>query len=192
MSLTTLKDYAASNHISYEAIRQQVVRYRAELGDHIVKDGRQQFLDDDAVAFLDGRRAKNPVVVYNASKDEELDRLKQENAQLLRENAALHAWRAENAIKIAEAEQTQKLLSSAQADLDAMRLEVDVKTTELENSRQEAVEAAQRADTAISDIQVLKEQLAQEKAAREAVEADNQALKSRGLIARIFRKGEHK
>lgn len=76
--MITLKEYAKLHNITYEAVRSQVNRYREQLGDHIVQDGRQQFLDDYAVAFLDERRQKNPVVVYQQSKDEAIEDLRKE------------------------------------------------------------------------------------------------------------------
>jgi chromosome segregation ATPase len=180
MALTTLKDYAENNGITYEAIRQQVARYREELGDHIVKDGRQQFLDDYAVAFLDDRRAKNPVVVYNASKDEEIERLKAENAQLLRKVAAYADWKAEKAVEIASAAQTQLLLDTTRGELDRVK--------------EEAAAAAQRAEEAASakdeELELVRQEL--EEANRKAAEAEAyaQTLKNRGLFSRLFRRGE--
>ena len=44
--MVTLKEYAEKKSISYEAVRKQVSRYREELGDHIKKEGRTQYLDD--------------------------------------------------------------------------------------------------------------------------------------------------
>ena len=58
MVLISIKDYAKNNRISYEAVRQQVKRYSAELAGHIVKDGRQQFLDEEAVLFLKATAVK--------------------------------------------------------------------------------------------------------------------------------------
>ena len=51
MKTVSLKDYAEQKRVSYEAVRQQVIRYKKELGNHIIRDGRQQFLDEEAVAF---------------------------------------------------------------------------------------------------------------------------------------------
>lgn len=58
MHVISLRDYAAQKGITYEAVRQQVVRYKDELEGHIIKDGRQQFLDEEAVSFLDAKRQK--------------------------------------------------------------------------------------------------------------------------------------
>ncbi len=129
MNVITLRDYAKQNNISYEAVRKQLVRYKAELGDHIIKDGRQQFLDEEAVAFLDAKRQKNPVAIIQMDKDEriealqkeldaaknmiiglqeERDKLKSEKYTLELENAKIALLEADNKAqrdKIAEAEQ---------------------------------------------------------------------------------------
>ena len=81
--MISLKDYAAQKGISYEAVRQQVNRYAADLEGHITKVNRTQFLDDEAVAFLDQKRAGNPVVIIQQGKDEQIEQL-QEQVDLLK------------------------------------------------------------------------------------------------------------
>lgn len=81
--MITIKDYAASKKISYEAVRKQLKRYEIELDGHIQQINRTKFLDDYAVEFLDEKRNGNPVVILEASKDEEIERLRNENKALL-------------------------------------------------------------------------------------------------------------
>lgn len=81
--MLTIKDYAAQAGVSYEAVRQQIKRYSAELDGHIVKDGRTRCLDDYAQQFLDEKRKKNPIIIQQASKDDEIQALVQENKALL-------------------------------------------------------------------------------------------------------------
>lgn len=78
MNVISLKDYAKQNNVSYEAVRKQVVRYADELGAHIIRDGRQQFLDEEAIAFLDAKRQKNPVAIIQMDKDERIEALQNE------------------------------------------------------------------------------------------------------------------
>ena len=80
--MVTLKEYAEKKSISYEAVRKQVSRYREELGNHIKKEGRTQYLDDWAEEFLDDRRASNVVVMYEHAKDERIEELEQQNQNL--------------------------------------------------------------------------------------------------------------
>lgn len=65
--MITIKDYAHSKGITYEAVRAQLHRYAKELDGLIVKQGRTQFLTDEAVAFLDAKRASNPVVIKDTN-----------------------------------------------------------------------------------------------------------------------------
>lgn len=90
IAVITIKDYAKDKGISYEAVRKQVKRYATdELKDHIVVQGRTQFLDEYAVDFLNQKRNESPIIIQEQSKDEELERLKEENKQLLIRIASL-------------------------------------------------------------------------------------------------------
>lgn len=148
MGVISLKDYATMRNVSYEAVRQQVVRYSEELGEHIVRDGRQQFLDEEAVSFLDYKRQKNPVTIIQVSKDEEIERLKEENENLQRKVTAqanriaeLADWKAENALLIARAEQQTLLLE--EKTKSAVTAAVQEAKIEAENEKQEAIRKAE-------------------------------------------------
>lgn len=78
MELMTIKQYAQSQHISYEAVRKQVASYKHELQDHIIRKGRTQYLDEWAVEFLTKRRRESPVIVLEQSKDETIADLKEQ------------------------------------------------------------------------------------------------------------------
>lgn len=80
--MVTIKEYAAKKNVSYEAVRKQVNRYRVELGEHLYKHGRTQYLDEEGEAFLDNKRLSNPVVLVEKNKDEQLDELQRENDSL--------------------------------------------------------------------------------------------------------------
>ena len=82
MGAITLAQYAEDNSITYESVRQSVNRYRDQLGDHIFKQGRTQFLDDEAVKILDERRRLSPVVVVNEDRVAELESLRAEVEEL--------------------------------------------------------------------------------------------------------------
>ena len=56
--MISIKDYAKNKGVSYEAVRKQVNRYKDELDGHIHKQNRTQYLDDEAVTFLDSKRAE--------------------------------------------------------------------------------------------------------------------------------------
>lgn len=100
--MISLKDYAREKGVSYEAIRKQVARYKDELEGHIIKEGRTQYLDDAAVEFLDHKRATNPVILLEASRDDEVQRLTDENKVLLLKVAELQdaLLREKDAVKL--------------------------------------------------------------------------------------------
>ena len=172
MNVISLKEYAKNRNITYEAVRQQVVRYADELKEHLIKDGRQQFLNEEAVAFLDERRAKNPVVVQQADKDAELEELRQARDNLLLKVTAqadkiaeLSEWKAENALLLAEAKHQQALLQSAEARAEQAEGALDLAVGEKLDLQAKLEEAEERA---------------------RAAEAAAERLKNRGFFARIF------
>ena len=87
--MISLKDYAREKGVSYEAVRKQVTRYKDELEGHITKENRTQYLDDEAVEFLNHKRATNPVILMEANWDDEFKRLSEENKALLLKVAEL-------------------------------------------------------------------------------------------------------
>jgi len=78
MEVMTIKQYAENQHVSYEAVRKQIVRYGEELKDHIVKRDRKQYLDEWAVKFLTERRRENPVILVTQENLEEIEELKKQ------------------------------------------------------------------------------------------------------------------
>ena len=87
--MISIRDYADSKGVSYEAVRKQTKRYSEELAEHLHKQGRTQYLDDYAVSFLDSKRAESPIILIQADKDEEIRRLTDENKALLLKVAEL-------------------------------------------------------------------------------------------------------
>lgn len=174
MNVISLKEYARNNNISYEAVRQQVVRYASELEGHIIKDGRQQFLDEEAVSFLDEKRKKNPVIIYQASKDEEIERLEEENKALL--------------IKLA---QVQEQLLGAQTqiaqlkDVSAKVVLLETNNAAAEQRRAEAEERANAAEKERKDAETELEQMRAEAKMRvdEATRAEEQRIEAEHLLA---------
>ena len=87
MELITLKQYAESKGISYEAVRKQVNRYQEELKGHIVVKNRTQYIDQWAVDFLSERRRESPIVLVTETQQEQIDQMTEQietlKAQLL-------------------------------------------------------------------------------------------------------------
>lgn len=83
--MLSIKEYAQKQRVSYEAVRKQVNRYREELGDHIIKQGKKQFLDEEAEAFLDEKRRGSPIIVLEKAKDDRIEELEDANEKLKEE-----------------------------------------------------------------------------------------------------------
>lgn len=182
MNVISLKDYAAQNNISYEAVRQQVVRYKDELGGHVIRDGRQQLLDEEAVAFLDAKRQKNPVAIIQMDKDEQIEDLEDQVKKLLVKTAAqadriseLAEWKAENALLIAGAEQSRLALQASQEEKAALQRDYD--------------QAAQRLQEAVDRANAIQDALDIETAENAALRAKNEALEGRTFLQRLFNLG---
>lgn len=109
--MISLKDYAKNKNVSYEAVRKQVNRYKTELEGHIHKVNRTQY--DEAVAFLDSKRTESPVILLQMDKDEEIQRLSDENKALL-----VHIDQIQN-----ELIQTQKVLSAEKDSVKQLQAE---------------------------------------------------------------------
>ena len=83
MELVTIKQFADSQGISYEAVRKQLHKYSEELSGHVIRKGRTQYLDEKAVEFLKERRRESPIVLQTIDQNEEISRL-QEQLESLR------------------------------------------------------------------------------------------------------------
>ena len=216
--MITIKDYAKGRGISYEAARQQISRYMERevdgfrLADHISKVDRTQYLDDEAVAFLDERRAKNPVIIQQEERDETIDRLRAE-VDLLQKRliAAQDEYRdllkEKHAIEMRE----QGLLADKQRieEFKAAALEAEGRAAQAEERERAAIDAKDVAEAGVAAVKrdldkALTEAAAAERAAQteiERLQAENDAataaaeeakekadrMDRAGLIARIFR-----
>lgn len=154
MNVITLRDYAKQNNISYEAVRKQVVRYAKELGDHIIKDGRQQFLDEEAVEFLDAKRQKNPVAIIQMDKDDKIRELEETNKNLLIKVAQQAEELREADKALAKVDQ---LLLSAKEDkeraeaLEAQNADLSAEKEKAEQKEAEALKEAEKANLELSE-----------------------------------------
>lgn len=107
MNLLTIKEYAKQKHVTYEAVRKQIQKYKNdELKDHIIRKNKTQYLDEYAIDFLDNRRRESPVMLYQMNQDEEIERLKDERDKLLLKVAQLQdeLLREKDNVKVLQAE----------------------------------------------------------------------------------------
>lgn len=146
MNVISLKDYAKQNNISYEAVRQQVVRYKNDLEEHIIRDGRQQFLDEEAVAFLDDKRKKNPVALIQIDKDETIEALKRE------------LDKAKNLIIDLQAERNQlkdekHVLEQENAKIALLEADNEVQKVKIADVEKKAAEDVQKAQESLKKVE---------------------------------------
>lgn len=188
MQVISLKEYAEQSHISYEAVRKQVIRYAAELEGHIIKDGRQQFLDEEAVAFLDEKRKKNPVVIYQANKDEEIERLQKEKEALLLKLAAVQN-------QLIQAQEENKSLIEEnckifllEADNEAAKQKIEATEEQLHVTEEVAKSYEQDRDRERQRAEGAEQQLSDLKEQNDALWAHLDKMKNRTLIERILNK----
>lgn len=211
--MITIKDYAKGRGISYEAARQQISRYMERevdgfrLADHISKVDRTQYLDDEAVAFLDERRAKNPVIIQQEERDETIDRLRRRVDELqTRLLAAQDEYKALLLEKHSIEMREQALIADKQ-QIDALRagFKAAEKRAEQAVEREKAAEEARKAAEAekataqTAAFEQEKRAMDAENAAQEAAERADRAeqaaqeaeakaerMSKAGLLARIF------
>ena len=216
--MISIKDYAAQHGISYEAARQQISRYSGRevdgfrISEHINKVGRTQYLDDDAVDFLNERRSGNPVIVQQEGQSETIERMRARIDAL--QNRLIEAqdeYRTLLQDKHAIEMQAQKLLEDKQqveelrASTEAAEKRAEVAESDKEVALKAKKEAEEAAERIKEDFEQLKKELeeakrqAEEDAARlkEEAEAAEQSekeareraerMENAGLFARIFR-----
>lgn len=89
-NMITLSDYAKNQGITYEAARQHYNKYKEDVGEHAVKQGRTTYFDEDAVRILDShRKRKENITVDSVELQEECNALKRENETLQAEKTQL-------------------------------------------------------------------------------------------------------
>ena len=168
--MVSIKDFARDNGVSYEAVRKQIKRYAVELEGHVHQQGRTQYLDDVAAAFLQEHRSKPAMVIYDEKSDPRVQKM-------------------EDRIKDLEAKlsEKEKLVEMAQRRADALQEKVG-RVYALEEGKRAAEEEVKLLEGFVADakaeIQVLTEEKAAEvAAAREAAtRATEERFRSMGLL----------
>lgn len=85
----SVKQYAQSRVISYEAVRRQLKTYSEELEGHVRKKNRNTYLDEEAQKILDEHRKERAVVVTASNEQTQLqiDTLTRDLAESRAQNA---------------------------------------------------------------------------------------------------------
>lgn len=182
MNVISLKDYAKQNNISYEAVRQQVVRYKEELDSHIIRDGRQQFLDEEAVAFLDARRQKNPVAIIQIGKDERIQELEEENKQLLKKLAIVQE------ALLSEKEKNQALITAQDGRIALLEADNEAAREKVAKAEKAAQEAQEGLVAAHNDFEKELDKVKKEVEERDGIIQELEARTLGDYLRGLFRK----
>lgn len=196
--MVSIKDFARDFGVSYEAVRKQIKRYEDELQGHIHRQGRTQYLDDVAVAFLSEHRAPAPVAIY--TEDAMLKKIQELEAEVkglltvkadqAEKIAELSEWKAEKALAIAEANQTRLALEAAEAAQKDLEADKDEALAEAARNAQKASEEAQRAEQAEREAQELRIRLEAAEAREKALEDKQREFDALPFWKKPFWKGE--
>lgn len=188
-----VQDYAASRGVSAEAIRKKIRRNPPELEGHVVRRNNATWLDDVAQAYLDEGLQRNYGEVSDGSWQREKEMMQATITAQAKRISELADWHAENAMKIAAADQTQRLLTASQEETADVRRQLEdeqaaheaaladanarAKAAE-EKAAQVALEAAEAKEVADEIAADLREQLdeawAHVKAAEEALQEERE------------------
>lgn len=185
MEMITLKQYAENQKITYEAVRRQVVRYKKELEGHIVVNQRVQYLDQEAVEFLNKKRRESPIILMQQNLDEELTELQQQadtlrnqlleaQNQLLASKDRIIELQNETRQALEAKQQYDGLLTmheQTKADLEEAREQIAATQTEKTQAEQERDAARQQLDELETNLKSVMEDL-------QAITADLQAVKA--------------
>ena len=139
--MISIKDYANETGVSYEAVRQRIKRYEEDLTGHIHRQGRTQYLDDVAVAFLNEHRLQNPTVIYDRAAGEEFRELKVELQEA--KDQAKEYWeqlkeQSKQMGKLVDENAALRLQAASVARLEADNEAVKTKAAEAGRKAQEA------------------------------------------------------
>lgn len=129
----TIREYAKSRGISYEAAAKQVRKYKSkDLKGHLTKQGSQTILDDTAIEILDRHRQPRAVVMLPSDEDtsNEIKALQDENNNL--KNQIIEMQK----LLIASKDECLKL-SQANTAMIEDKARADALQKQLEESKQE-------------------------------------------------------
>lgn len=195
--MVKLTEFAEQNRISVRTVQLHIQMNAEELRDHVDRRGRQgTWLDEYAVKFLMG-------AIQLPSKDEVLH-LTDREAHLLAQVAEANKATADaerRANEYAEAAGKVMLLeavnASQETQISSLGIELGETREKLRGAEKEAQERYNEAMEAIRDltdeqkkVADLEEALSRAEKERDDARAQTEALKRRGLFARMFRKGE--
>ena len=178
----TIKEYAKSHGISYEAVRKQLARYRKDLEGHITTEGQTKYIDDFAVAFLDKKRRTNPVVVFNQERSDEVQLLRDQVEALKNELLATQK-------RVMDLQSEKQLMIEAKVKYDLLLESSNEKSATIETLREDLKDARRDTDQAREDLKAAKDETDQIRKERDEAQADARSYQKSifGLYRKIKR-----
>lgn len=182
--MISIKDYASSKGVSYEAVRKQIGRYSADLAGHISKTGKTQMLDEYAVQFLDSKRNNNAVAQYNIQRNSELEEAQATIEELTAQLEVAKKKVLDQAEEIKEATQHQLRLEAEKSSIKDEELKKREELIERYAQKEEA--HYEKLASKDEEIAVLKAQLQTANDTVKAREEELEKQRKRTLWQRIF------
>lgn len=173
MDVMTIKQYAESKGISYEAVRKQLVRYADELEGHVLKQGRTQYLDDFAVEFLSDRRRQSPIVVTLEDRGDEIERLNERIAQLTAQTDALKTELINAQKHVIDLQNDNTTLLEAKLQYSALLQDNQIMEERLRAAEEKQDELSQQVTAA--ELRANEAEKARDEASRQRDEAQQEA-----------------
>lgn len=158
----TIKEYAKSRGVSYEAAAKQVRKYKnKELKSHISYQGSLTILDDYAVDLLDGHRQPRNIIVEQTSEDiqrelkrlyNEVDKLKDQIIALQDEKTALIEYKVKNEQLQLIADKSQSELNQTTQELEQLKIDAAVARTANDNLAKEKAQMQEQMEQAKEEL----------------------------------------
>lgn len=176
-----VKDFAAQQGVSESIVYRHIRQHREELGENVIKKAKATWLTDEGQDFIRNRMVQQPLVLQN--NPPELEELRDQVRDLKTENKEQAAANRKLIVMLEASQAENKKLTEKAARVDLLEAGAAEHEKQLSTAHQETEKEKNRADQAEEENSELR---------RKLEEAENQikAMKGRGLLARILRKGE--
>lgn len=194
MRMITLKQFSEEHHISYEAVRKSVVRYRDELEGHIIteKGSKRQYLDEEAQRILSDHRRQNPVTIVRENHSDKLteqaaeietlkkriDFYRDELIQLQKQQIVFLENKHQYEAFLEDRDRLQAEHDQAIADRETAEAAAKTAQAEVETVRAEAAEAQADRDTARAEAAAAQADLDRIRTEAETTKADLEKIRT--------------
>lgn len=137
MEMMTLKEYAADRQVTYEAVRRLVSKYRKQLEGHIIREKGTQYLDSEAIAFLNDKRRASRLVVIREENTDKIEALESEVETLTQKLIAAQNEFLQSQKKIIEIQDTLQKAIESNAKYNALIEDHERTLHDLDNTKKE-------------------------------------------------------